>query len=79
MDFKTIKERYENVPTFNPYGNNEMVAVLKDDLDWFMEQAENLEKIRNAFYDKDTDVIECYRKQIEVFEGKETPIRKKRR
>lgn len=46
---------------------------------WLIEQAEKLEEIRKVFYAEDTNVVDGYRKIIEVFEGKETPTRDKRK
>lgn len=49
--------------------------IKTSQLKWLIEQAENLEKIRETFYAEDTNVVDGYRKIIEVFEGKEKPTR----
>lgn len=66
---KQIKEKYELHST--------LYLTMKD-LDFVFQQAEKLEEIREVFYAENTNVVDGYRKIIEVFEGKEVPKRNKR-
>lgn len=50
----------------------------KEDINWLIEQTEKLEEIRKVFYAEDKNVVDGYRKIIEVFEGKEVPTRNSR-
>ena len=62
----------------NVIGDSLNTLFYEEHTDWLIEQAEKLEEIREVFYADATNVVDGYRKIIEIFEGKEISIRRPR-
>jgi hypothetical protein len=70
----TDKEWLEEIKEW--FNANEEIHEFQ--IEWLIKQAEKLEEIKSVFYAEDTNVVDSYRKIIEVFEGKVTPSKTKR-
>lgn len=77
MDIQEIKNRYKNA-YIEDFGDYEIVHVDKKELDWFIAQAEQLERVRKLSIAENLTLAEFAKAVLILVEGREIPTRKER-